>query len=52
LPRFWSANGGNENLLATSYGMKQSVMYINERTDAAFTIEDVNNAEFGVKLTT
>jgi hypothetical protein len=43
---------GNEITLDAAYKMRQSMMYENERTSAAFTIDDINNAQFGVKLTT
>jgi hypothetical protein len=43
---------GLEVTLAAGYQMLQSPMYINARTSSAFTITDVNTAEFGVKLTT
>jgi len=42
---------GSEETLPAAYSMVQSPMYINARTSAAFTITDVNNGEFGVKLT-
>lgn len=43
---------GNENTLDAAYKMRQSIMYQNQRTSAPFTISDVNEAQFGVKLTT
>ena len=43
---------GPENVLDAAYKMRQSVMYENNRTTAPFTITDINNGQFGVKLTT
>ena len=43
---------GSENVLDAAYKMRQSVMYENNRTTAPFTITDINNGQFGVKLTT